>query len=66
MLRRTEDVSGLSGTGMVAEGVEFTDLRVALRWRTALSSTVLYDNVEDVIAIHGHEGRTELIWLDEQ
>jgi hypothetical protein len=36
MLRRTEDVSGLSGTGMVAEGVEFTDGRVAMRCRTEL------------------------------
>jgi hypothetical protein len=66
MLRRTEDVSGLSGTGMVAEGVEFTDGRVAMRWRTEVTSTVLYDSVEDVVWIHGHEGRTELIWLDEQ
>jgi hypothetical protein len=34
-LVRDEDVSGISGTGPIAEGVEFTDGSVALRWLVA-------------------------------
>lgn len=63
-LVRTEDVSGSSGTGTVAEGVEFTDGRVALRWRVAPCSSAAYDSLEDVLTIHGHEGRTRTVFLD--
>jgi hypothetical protein len=63
-LVRVEDVSGVSGTGVVAEGVEFTDGRVALRWRTATPSTVVWDSIVDVQAIHGHDGKTQVYWLD--
>ena len=34
-LQRKVDCSGVSGTGVVAEGVEFDDGQVALRWLTA-------------------------------
>ncbi len=64
-LQRDEDASGVSGTGVVAEGVEFTDGSCALRWRTTTASTAVYDSAEDLVAIHGHEGRTRLVWLDE-
>ena len=55
---RTEDVSGVSGTGKVAEGVEFTDGSVAMRWLGDTKSTVLYDSIVDAIKIHGHGGKT--------
>lgn len=63
-LVRNEDVSGVSGTGVVAEGFEFSDGRVALRWRTKTSSTATYDSLFDVEAIHGHEGRTVISFED--
>lgn len=63
-LERSDDVSGVSGTGVVAEGIEFTDGHCAMRWRTDTASTALYDNAEDLLAIHGHEGRTRMVWLD--
>ncbi len=62
-LNRLADVSGVSGIGPVAEGIEFTDGRVALRWRGTHRSTVMYDSIQDVIAIHGHQGSTEVVWL---
>lgn len=64
--QRTNDVSGTSGVGIVAEGVQFSDKRVALRWITddAPSSTVVYDSIEDAKAIHGHGGGTEIVWVD--
>ena len=35
VLQRNEDETGVSGTGIVAEGVEFSDGTVALRWTSA-------------------------------
>lgn len=64
-LMRNEDASGVSGVGHVADGVVFPDGAVALRWRTTISSTVIYNNVEDVVAIHGHDGRTKVVFVDD-
>ena len=60
-LVRDVDISGISGTGIVTEGVEFTDGTVAMRWRGVTPSTGLYEDVSDVVAIHGHEGATRLV-----
>ena len=50
---------------MVAEGVEFTDGSVAMRWVVGTHpSTVLYDEIEAVEEVHGHGGRTRLVWVD--
>ena len=62
-LSRTKDVSGVSGTGKVAEGVQFSDGRVALRWVVGEHrSTVTYDDIESVERIHGHDGATTIVW----
>jgi hypothetical protein len=62
-LQRDEDESGVSGTGCVAEGVEFSDGTVALRWVVgARHSTGVYDDIGDVVAIHGHQGKTRVAW----
>ncbi len=63
-LQRNEDASGVSGTGGVASGIEFPDGQVAMRWNTVTASTGIYESIEDVIAVHGHEGRTEVVWID--
>jgi hypothetical protein len=65
-LVRIVDHSGVSGTGPVAEGVEFTDGRVALRWHGPNPSTTAWDGVGPMLAVHGHGGDTILRWLDEQ
>jgi hypothetical protein len=58
VLDRLEDATGISGTGVVAQGIEFDDGTVAMRWRTSVPSTAVYASLKDVEAIHGHEGRT--------
>lgn len=63
-LVRSEDASGVSGTGFVAQGVEFDDGTVTMRWLTATASTALYASVADVVTIHGHEGRTVVEFID--
>lgn len=63
-LHRREDVSGVSGVGIVAEGVQFHDGRLAMSWLSHHHTVALYDCVESLLDIHGHGGRTTLCWLD--
>lgn len=65
VLRRAVDVSGVSGTGDVAEGVEWSDGTVALRWRGKWATTVVWDyGLDALLAVHGHAGSTVVRWLD--
>ena len=64
-LQRDTDESGVSGTGVVAEGVMFHDGTAALRWKTQFKSTAVYGSIQDVEAIHGHNGQTKIVWVDE-
>lgn len=61
-LDRIEDETGISGTGIVAQGVLFDDGTCALRWLTANRSSGFYDNVETLEKIHGHNGKTVIRW----
>lgn len=65
-LQRDVDVSGVSGVGIVAEGVEFSDGTVVVRWISAgnPSSTVVWPDMAAVEHIHGHGGATRIVWLD--
>lgn len=65
-LYRIEDETGVSGTGVVAQGAVFEDGTVALRWLTERRSTAVYASIEDVEAVHGHGGRTRVVWLSEE
>lgn len=64
VLNRKQDATGVSGTGIVAEGVEFSRGKVALSWLTQYTSIVIYDSMEHVEAIHGHGGMTEIVYSD--
>jgi len=63
-LHRDHDVTGVSGTGLVAEGAAFSDGGAVVRWLTGTRSTVVWENVEDVNKIHGHGGATRMVWVD--
>lgn len=64
VLNRTEDETGISGVGIVAQGVCFPDGTVALRWCSRHTSTAIYATMADVEAIHGHGGLTKIEWVD--
>jgi hypothetical protein len=64
VLDRVTDPTGISGTGVVAWGVEFPDGTCVIRWATATRSTAVYGSLADVHAIHRHGGATEVIWVD--
>ena len=70
-LVRSEDPTGISGTGVVAEGVEFSDGVVVVRWRgpiehpwgTTEATTVVHNDIVNVEMLHGHNGATVVEWL---
>lgn len=63
-LERHHDESGVSGTGRVAVGVEFSDGQAILKWLTHVNSLSVYPNIEALEKIHGHDGKTQVVWLD--
>lgn len=65
-LVRSEDVSGTSGTGVVAECVEFSNGQIAIHWISQLESVNVYANAKVLQHLHGHEGRTVVHWLDKE
>lgn len=60
-LIRDDDVSGVSGIGRVAEVVELENGKVVVGWLRGAKTVAVFDSLDDVIAVHGHEGST---WLE--
>ncbi len=65
ILNRKEDKGGVSGTGVVAEGVMFSNGKCAISWRTKYTSVAIYDDLATLEAIHGHGGATVLEWIED-
>jgi hypothetical protein len=64
-LDRRTDVTGASGTGHVADGVLWPDGTVTIKWLGRYASEVSWpQGMTAVEAIHGHDGRTTVIWHD--
>ena len=61
-LERVVDVTGISGTGVISQGVEFSDGTCVMKWLTDTSSIGIYNSIEELIQIHGHGGNTVLRW----
>jgi hypothetical protein len=72
-LQRKQDESGVSGTGRVAEGMAWEDGIAVLHWLVVGETTGIYaptvkdrrSGIQKIKAIHGHDNRTLLIWVDE-
>lgn len=62
VLQRDTDITGVSGTGTVADGVVWPDGTVALRWRGRRPSSVTWDSIDDALSVHGHDGATRIVW----
>ena len=57
---RSEDASGVSGCGKVAEGCLFTETGEAVvHWLGGHGSINAYKSLGDVLFVHGHGGRTK-------
>lgn len=81
VLQRDVDETGVSGAGPVADGVVYDwEMRVdfadglvldlpagwvRLTWRGEKSSTSLWKSIDTMLAVHGHNGLTRVVWADD-
>lgn len=65
-LVRLEDLTGISGTGVVAEGCHFSNQKCVLSWVTKYQSVAVYDDIFELINVHGRDGKTIVRWVDEE
>ena len=64
VLIRKKDINGISGTGIVAEGIQFADGEIVMRWFGDLTSIEIHKNMQMMLKIHGHEGASQVHWID--
>lgn len=71
VLFRDTDVTGISGTGPVADGVVYPDGVTVMRWRDVAGpnadagvrpTIVVHESPESVEALHGHNSATRIVW----
>ena len=62
-LIRSVDISGISGTGLVAWATEYPNGWVTVSWviKPECPSVVIYKSLQDAIDIHGHNGATKFV-----
>lgn len=60
-LNRKIDVSGTSGTGIVARGVILASGKCVMEWLGTHNSISIFNHFSDVELIHGHNGATEVV-----
>ena len=65
-LVRKEDVSGVSGIGIVAEGVEWANGMVTMSWLGSYHCIENVGNIHTIFAVHGHHGASTVEWLDKE
>ena len=66
VIRRHEDVHGVSGTGVVAEVIEFSDGSAVARWLGKDAMSNVAAGIKNITNVHGHGGKMEIEWLWEQ
>lgn len=68
IMYRHKDLTGISGTGRVLDGVMFRNGRVVVSWLTYTHSINIYDSLEAFKSVHvdNHgEHANEIVWLDQ-
>ena len=63
VLRRDTDTTGYSGTGDVADIVEWPDGTVSMRWRGPERTFCNGDSLAQLATIHGHNGASRIVAL---
>lgn len=63
ILVRKKDLTGTSGTGIVAEGVVFEDGQAVLKWLRKPYSLGVYPSIKNLLDVHGHEGNTQVQFI---
>jgi hypothetical protein len=63
-LKRDKDISGVSGVGYVAEGIQFSNGTCVLYWLGVTSCISMWHSVYEMLKVHGHNGATIIEWVD--
>jgi len=67
-VERDEDVHGKSGTGIVAEGVEFDNGWIAYSWLSPKATVTVTNSISIAEMLHSHGGNAtnaRIVWIDE-
>jgi hypothetical protein len=62
IVERDEDVSGVTGTGIVSEFCIASDGRIVIFWPAGHG---YFNSLEEAVKVHGHNGKTRFIILDD-
>ena len=66
-IERGEDINGKSGTGRVAEGIEFDNGWIAYTWLSPKATVTVTNSISLVEALHSHGGdasNAKIVWID--
>lgn len=66
LLCRKKDISGISGTGYVAEGIQYHDGQCVMSWFGKYHSLDIQPSIEQLVKIHGHRGNTVVEWATQR
>lgn len=62
-IHRDEDVSGVSGTGVVAEGWESSSGQwICVVWLSDIPSMETFRDIRDVERVHCHGGKSQIVF----
>lgn len=63
---RSEDETGVSGTGRIMEGIEFPSGRVVVEWQAPYQTLGIYSSFAEFSQIHidSHPSKSEVIFDD--
>ncbi len=61
---RAVSEGGVSAIGRVAEGVLFDNGLISLTWNSMHKCVIIYTSFAEMVMVHGHEGTTEVVWID--
>lgn len=64
VVHRAHDPSGVSGTGIVAEGIQFHDGQVVVSWFGKHHIFECPRSMKTWLRVHGHGGVTCIKWVD--
>ena len=68
-LIRDRATTPVSGEGVIAQGVKFSDGTIALRWNASdytFRSTVIWQSISAMMHVHGWDGETRVQWIDDE
>ena len=65
ILDRDTDITGISGTGVIAHGVEWEEGGQAGLYWLGTKTTRQYPDILSVQAIHCYNDNAKVVWIDE-